>query len=96
MTAGGLHATAFELFCKYVSPGAKVLDLGSGAGACAREYVTWDGKAQMVAEILCWATRQGRSPILRPKDAALTPSEQQNDSFAGCEYSVKVKTGRVK
>jgi 2-polyprenyl-3-methyl-5-hydroxy-6-metoxy-1,4-benzoquinol methylase len=36
MTAGGLHATAFELFRKYVSPGAKVLDLGSGAGAWAK------------------------------------------------------------
>jgi 2-polyprenyl-3-methyl-5-hydroxy-6-metoxy-1,4-benzoquinol methylase len=36
MTAGGLHVTAFELFCKYVSPGAKVLDLGSGAGAWAK------------------------------------------------------------
>ena len=28
-----MHATAFELFHKYVSPGAKVLDPGSGAGA---------------------------------------------------------------
>lgn len=36
MTAGGLHAAAFELFRKYVSPGAKVLDLGSGAGAWAK------------------------------------------------------------
>jgi 2-polyprenyl-3-methyl-5-hydroxy-6-metoxy-1,4-benzoquinol methylase len=36
MAAGGLHATAFELIHKYVSPGAKVLDLGSGAGAWAQ------------------------------------------------------------
>jgi 2-polyprenyl-3-methyl-5-hydroxy-6-metoxy-1,4-benzoquinol methylase len=36
MAAGGLHATAFELFHKYLSPGAKVLDLGSGAGAWAQ------------------------------------------------------------
>jgi SAM-dependent methyltransferase len=35
-SAAGLHATAFELFRKYVSPGAKVLDLGSGAGAWAQ------------------------------------------------------------
>ncbi len=34
--AAGLHATAFELFRKYVSSGAKVLDLGSGAGAWAK------------------------------------------------------------
>jgi 2-polyprenyl-3-methyl-5-hydroxy-6-metoxy-1,4-benzoquinol methylase len=36
MVAGGLHATAFELFRNYVSPGAKVLDVGSGAGAWAK------------------------------------------------------------
>jgi hypothetical protein len=32
--------TAFELFRKYVSPGAKVLDLGSSPGALVRrDYV---------------------------------------------------------
>src|SRR5205807_6374960 len=36
MAAGGLHAKAFELFRKYVPPRAKVLDLGSGAGAWAQ------------------------------------------------------------
>ena len=36
MVAGGLHATAFKLFRNYVLPGAKVLDLGSGAGAWAK------------------------------------------------------------
>jgi 2-polyprenyl-3-methyl-5-hydroxy-6-metoxy-1,4-benzoquinol methylase len=34
--AKGLHAAAFELFRKHVRPGAKVLDLGSGAGAWAK------------------------------------------------------------
>jgi 2-polyprenyl-3-methyl-5-hydroxy-6-metoxy-1,4-benzoquinol methylase len=32
----GLHAAAFELFRKHVRSGAKVLDLGSGAGAWAK------------------------------------------------------------
>jgi SAM-dependent methyltransferase len=36
MAAAGLHASAFELFRRHVSPGAKVLDLGSGAGAWAK------------------------------------------------------------
>jgi 2-polyprenyl-3-methyl-5-hydroxy-6-metoxy-1,4-benzoquinol methylase len=31
-----LHAAAFELFRKHVRAGAKVLDLGSGAGAWAK------------------------------------------------------------
>jgi hypothetical protein len=30
------HATAFELFRTYVSPGAKALDPGSGAGGWAK------------------------------------------------------------
>lgn len=34
--AKGLHAAAFELFRKHVRAGAKVLDLGSGAGAWAK------------------------------------------------------------
>ncbi len=35
MASGGLHAKAFMLLRKYISPGVKVLDLGSGAGAWA-------------------------------------------------------------
>jgi 2-polyprenyl-3-methyl-5-hydroxy-6-metoxy-1,4-benzoquinol methylase len=31
--SAGLHANAFELFRKHVSPGAEVLDFGSGPGA---------------------------------------------------------------
>src|SRR5438270_2049878 len=34
--AAGLHEKAFGLFRKYVSPGARVLDLGSGSGAWAK------------------------------------------------------------
>jgi 2-polyprenyl-3-methyl-5-hydroxy-6-metoxy-1,4-benzoquinol methylase len=34
--AWGLHEKAFALFRKYVSPGARVLDLGSGSGAWAK------------------------------------------------------------
>ena len=34
--AAGLHANAIELFRKYVPPGSKVLDLGSGGGAWAK------------------------------------------------------------
>lgn len=33
--AAGLHTASMELFRKYVSPGSKVLDLGSGGGAWA-------------------------------------------------------------
>jgi len=36
MAARGLHAKAFTLFREYVSPGVKVLDLGSGAGGWAK------------------------------------------------------------
>src|SRR5438128_12165839 len=36
MTAVGLHAKAFKLFRKYVSPGFNVLDLGSGPGGWAK------------------------------------------------------------
>ena len=36
MAATGLHARAFKLFRKYVSPRAKVLDLGSGPGGWAK------------------------------------------------------------
>jgi glycosyltransferase involved in cell wall biosynthesis len=32
----------------------------------ARECLTWDGKARMVTEILCWATQQGPKPDLLP------------------------------
>jgi glycosyltransferase involved in cell wall biosynthesis len=32
----------------------------------ARQCLTWDGKAQMVTEVLCWATRQGPKPDLAP------------------------------
>ncbi|MGE0704978.1 MAG: class I SAM-dependent methyltransferase [Vicinamibacterales bacterium] len=35
LAASGLHAHAFELFRRHVTPGARVLDLGSGAGAWA-------------------------------------------------------------
>src|SRR5690606_31506401 len=35
LAAAGLHASAFRLLQKHVKPGAKVLDLGSGAGAWA-------------------------------------------------------------
>jgi hypothetical protein len=34
--ATGLHGAAFTLFRKYVPPGSKVVDLGSGAGAFAK------------------------------------------------------------
>jgi 2-polyprenyl-3-methyl-5-hydroxy-6-metoxy-1,4-benzoquinol methylase len=36
MAAAGLHTQAFELFRRHVAPGARVLDLGSGAGAWAQ------------------------------------------------------------
>src|SRR5436190_12920489 len=36
MAAKGLHAATFELLRDHVRPGAKVLDLGSGAGAWAK------------------------------------------------------------
>ena len=37
----------------------------------AREYLSWDRKAQIVTEILCWAVRQGPKPDLQlPKNAA--------------------------
>jgi Glycosyltransferase len=32
----------------------------------ARECLTWNGKARMVTEILCWATQQGPKPDLLP------------------------------
>src|SRR5437588_12461997 len=36
MAAAGLHTRALGLFRKHVRPGAKILDLGSGAGAWAK------------------------------------------------------------
>jgi len=37
----------------------------------ARECLSWDRKAQLVTEILCWAARRGPKPDLRPpQDAA--------------------------
>jgi glycosyltransferase involved in cell wall biosynthesis len=39
----------------------------------ARERLSWDGKAQVVSQILCWAARRGPKPDLRlPKDAVPT------------------------
>ena len=34
----------------------------------ARESLSWDGKAEMMTQILTWATGQGAKPDLRPPD----------------------------
>jgi glycosyltransferase involved in cell wall biosynthesis len=39
----------------------------------ARESLSWDGKAQIVTQILCWAVRRGPKPDLRPPKNAATP-----------------------
>lgn len=40
--------------------------LGQQGMRYARECLTWDGKAQMITEILRWAVRRGPKPDLRP------------------------------
>ena len=42
--------------------------------AYARERLSWDGKAQVVTEILCWVLGQGPKPILQPAQDASHPS----------------------
>jgi hypothetical protein len=55
----------------------------------ARECLSWDGKAQVMTQILTWVVGQGPKPDLQPrKDAAPTANEWQKGRSAGCESSL--------
>jgi glycosyltransferase involved in cell wall biosynthesis len=55
----------------------------------ARECLSWDGKAQVMTQILTWVVGQGPKPDLQPrKDAAPRANGWQNGRSAGCESSL--------
>jgi glycosyltransferase involved in cell wall biosynthesis len=41
----------------------------------ARDYLTWDAKARMVTDVLCWAVGDGPKPDLRPPQRSTAPCQ---------------------
>jgi hypothetical protein len=46
--------------------------------AYAREHLTWDGKAQVMTDILLWATKRGAKPKLLPPER-LDPADRSGN-----------------
>jgi glycosyltransferase involved in cell wall biosynthesis len=54
----------------------------------ARECLSWDGKAQLVTEILTWVVGQGPKPNLQPPKTLPTAKRWQDGRSASCESSL--------
>jgi hypothetical protein len=57
----------------------------------ARECLSWDGKAQLMTQILTWVVGQGPKPDLLP------PKMLSHSNYSGgCKYVVEAHAGCVK
>ena len=54
----------------------------------ARERLSWDGKAQLMTQILTWVVGQGPKPDLQPRKTLPAANAWQDGISAGCESSL--------